>query len=782
MRILLAAAAAIPLAACRASGGAPAAADAVPNEAAPASAPAAPAPVPAASPAPVRDVAQLAEPRDVTLEWYVGDRYEAMVRRLLQVDLEALLEGFRNRPGKHPWIGEHAGKWLHAATLAWDGSGNRELEKRIDYLAAELLKTQEPDGYLGTYEPSKRFGLYPGADWDVWVHKYCMIGLLTYGKYRERDAALEGARRAADLLIRTFGPGKKSIIQAGTHVGMAATSVLEPVVLLYQTTKDPRYLEFAKHIVDSYESPGGPKIVSSLLEHGSVRRTANAKAYEMLSNLVGLLELYRVTGESTYLKVCEAAWKDIVENRMYVTGGVSLGEHFQDDGYLPNAGAVAETCADVTWEQFNIQLLRLTGEAKYADVLERLVFNHLFAAQHPDGSGFCYFTPLEGKKEYGPGINCCVSSGPRGIALIPTFAFTARGDSIDVNLFLRGEAGFVLADGKSYRIEQRSRFPSGNKFFFRVVSEDLGPPVKYRVRVPSWATPGGRFEDATWKEFTEEARFELDMSPRVVLGTGLNAGRAAVLRGPVVYCLEARFNPGLGGLVALAGETAETLALEAFGQKDKALYDGQAFIRAKGLAFRRGAGGAKPEEVQLVLSDFANAGLDGGTFKVYIPVAGRFDFSQISALAFGRESWSRAGNVEGRIADEDLATFRVTYDGRPAEEDWYAVEVDEAVRVSRVFFAHGRTFHDGGWFDASRGKPRIEVRRSKGGAWESVAELASYPETTATDSKGLREGQRFAVALPEPIDVYGVRVVGRPASGDRPDQAFSSCAELGASE
>ena len=123
--------------------------------------------------------------------------------------------------------------------------GDAALKAKLDRVAADLIACQEPDGYLGTYVPEKRFGLYEGADWDVWSHKYNLIGLLTYYQYTGNQPALTACRKMADLLIATF-PAKKSILAAGTHVGMAATSVLEPIVLLYRFTGEPRYLEFAR--------------------------------------------------------------------------------------------------------------------------------------------------------------------------------------------------------------------------------------------------------------------------------------------------------------------------------------------------------------------------------------------------------------------------------------------------------------------------------------------------------------------------------------------------------
>src|SRR5262249_60331337 len=117
-------------------------------------------------------------PADVRLEGYLGDRVAKNEKnRLLQVDEEELLAGFRPRPGRQAWLGGHVGKWLHAATLAWNNTGDEALRAKLDRVVAELLKTQEPDGSLGPYPPDRRFGLYPGADWDVWVHKYDLIGL-----------------------------------------------------------------------------------------------------------------------------------------------------------------------------------------------------------------------------------------------------------------------------------------------------------------------------------------------------------------------------------------------------------------------------------------------------------------------------------------------------------------------------------------------------------------------------------------------------------------------------
>lgn len=366
------------------------------------------------------DVVQLPEPWQVHLEGYLGQRVVNSERnRLLAVDENDLLDAFERREVEHQdWQGEHVGKFLHAATLAWRYTGDAALKTKLDRIVTRLLKTQEDDGYLGTYEHAQQW-----TSWDVWVHKYDLIGLITYARYTGNRPALQACRRIGDLLVATF-PTRKSIVDAGMHVGMASTSVLEPMVLLYRATGDSKYLEFARYIVRSWEEPHGPHLLSDLQNGKRVDQTANGKSYEMLSNLVGLCELARATGDKTLLVPVINAWHDIVTHQLYITGTTSHREHFGTPDELPNtAGAnVGETCVTVTWIQLNAQLLRLTGDARYGDELERSFYNHLAAAQSTDGTLWCYYTPLEGIKPLSNRTSCCLSSGPRGMALLPLLA------------------------------------------------------------------------------------------------------------------------------------------------------------------------------------------------------------------------------------------------------------------------------------------------------------------------------------------------------------------------
>lgn len=721
------------------------------------------------------------DPARVEVRGWLGERVQANARnRLAQVDLEPLLAGFRKKPGTHPWIGEHIGKWMHAATLAWADTGDPQLRDKLRYAAAELIEAQESDGYLGTYLPENRFKVAPGNDWDVWSHKYCLMGLLTYYHFTGEQAALDASRRAADLLLATFGPDKKSILSAGTHVGMAATSVLEPMVLLYRHTADERYLDFCKYIVGSWREPGGPRIIDSLLEHGQVNRTANSKGYEMLSNLVGLCELYRVTGDPSLLEPAIRAWEDITRKRLYLTGSATQGEHFGADFHLPNAASshVAETCVTTTWIQLNSQLFRLTGQARYGEELERTFYNHLAAAQRPDGAEWCYFSALEGTKPYGPGINCCVSSGPRGMALAPLHVFLlspAAGErTLFVNVFEDARATAEV-DGKALEIEQRitGREIDRIELTFEVKN---APQTRFGLafRVPRWAKrvsavrPGlrvaGRASDGWWRlaarEWKRGDRIVLRMALRdpLVEGTHGNDGLAALQWGPYVLAYDDADNRGEPGVGAGLARPAR---LKLAGPN-------------KFEALVRSVSNPKPHPA--TFTTFGDAGATGGRYRVWL----RGPDTALPKLdgMIAAEERSREGNVKGSIIDRDPATFVVTFDNTRRKEDWYAVELVRPREIRGIVFAHGKDFHDGGWFDASSGKPRVQVRREPGGEWETVGELTGYPDTTSTDSKGLKPGQAFEVRFSQPRQGVAVRVAGQPASGDNPAQAFSSCAEL----
>jgi DUF1680 family protein len=553
--------------------------------------------------------------------------------------MDRLLEGYRHRPGRQSWDGEHVGKWLHAATLAWVNTGDPALRAKLDYTVAELSKCQLADGYLGTYLDKDRW-----TEWDVWAHKYNLIGLLTYVQYTGNQEPLPVCRRMADLLCRTFGdtPGKRDIIPAGEHAGMAPTSVLEPMVLLYRMTGEERYLDFCKYILRSWEQDNGPHIISRLLELKRVDKVGDAKAYEMLSCLNGALEYYRATGgDRKILEACLNAWGDIVNHRLYLTGAASYYEVFHDDFDLPNTDDVGETCVTVTWLQFNAQLLRLTGEARFAEQLERVVLNQLFGAQQPDCSAWGYYVQMEGKKPYKTTLdgNCCLSSGPRGIALIPTFAESTDADGLVVNLYEAGKAMLKLRDGTAVTLVSETQYPADERVRITVT-----PSVKkhfvLKVRLPAWCraaaltvagrklkpTIGPDGYAAVERVWTPGDQLELDfpMEPRVVAGDHLNQGKAAVLYGPLVLAADEALLAGTGFSVdafSLAGVDAGALqvtpepAPAAFRTWAGArVFRVNAITRVATDTLKAGAA------TTVRLAPFADAGGTGARYKVWLPL------------------------------------------------------------------------------------------------------------------------------------------------------------------
>jgi DUF1680 family protein len=344
------------------------------------------------------------------------------------VDSGYLLSGFENRPGIHPWQGEHVGKWLHAATLAYEQTHDEELGNILKEIVERLLAAQETNGYLGTYAEEERFYIEPTdkRSWDIWSHRYNLYGLITYERYNRDDRIVQACERMGDLLIDTFGEGRRDITKNGTRRGISSTTLIESIMMLYQRTQKERFLNFAEHIVECSEKASGLRLKNAMLNKEDVSDPGDGKAYQLMANLIGYLLLYRSTGNSEYFLAVENGWKNIMEHHLYVTGG-PWSRHMSYNGnmecfalpedFLPGE-AVVETCSKTTWIQLNLHLFEQTGEAKYAIEAERAIFNSLLASQYKEGIGWCYFTKAnQDSRPFEEDITCCASSGPRALEL-----------------------------------------------------------------------------------------------------------------------------------------------------------------------------------------------------------------------------------------------------------------------------------------------------------------------------------------------------------------------------
>ncbi len=564
----------------------------------------------------------------IQLTGYLGDRVDAnTIERLLKIDETGILEGFYNRPGKQTWVGEYPGKYLHAAARAWNYSNDPRLKTQMDRIVDILISCQNQDGYLGTYLPADYW-----THWDVWAHKYDLLGLLSYYSVTNYQPALKTCERIGDLLCRTFGnqPGQLAIEQSGGHVGMASMSVLESMVELYRYTGNKKYLDFCNYIIAAYDAPKGPHIISTLNTVGKVNKTANAKAYEMMSNCTGIVKLYQVTGNPVLLSAMQKGWNDITANRLYITGTSSKGELFQDEHVFPadNSVHMGEGCVSTTWLQFSQSLYNLTGQPKYIDEIEKTIYNHLFAAENPNTGCVAYYTALQGVKPYRCNImaHCCLASVPRGIVAIPELAFTKNSTGgYNINLYSSGSFGDdIITKGGALlplKLTIVSGFPAkGNTEITLDLPQQAN--VSLSLRVPVWAKnyvatiDGKKYNgipgkylvlNRTWKKHSKLS-ITMDMNVHSLDGGQSYPGYVAVKSGTQVLAFDTDLNPSIKNIDDLKLINASvsplpnaSLPANWFGKEvfvTKAMYEG------------------KPLEIKLV--PFAEAGQNGGEVRVWI--------------------------------------------------------------------------------------------------------------------------------------------------------------------
>jgi len=381
-----------------------------------------------------------------------------------------LIDGFENRPGIHPWQGEHLGKWLHAATLAYAINRDEKLKKELDEMVERLLATQLPNGYLGTYGEGYTFiavpenemkkwvadDIQPGqkkanvqaaekspeGGWDTWTIRYNLYGLLTYEKYFPNNEIVEACRKMGDLLIEYYGKGKYDLTKYGSRQGISATTLLESVIMLYERTLDKKYLDFAEHIVQVSENNPKLRLMGTLLEKGSVVYPGDGKGYQLMANLLGYLRLYRCTGKEKYLQTVLNGWEEIYKKHLLVTGGPwtrkmpynGNKECFaHSEAFNPEKIAV-EGCCDATWIQLNIHLFEFTEEAKYFNEAEITLLNSVYGHQYSDGIEWCYYTvPNEHLPKYEPRFHCCGSSEPRGMEMYSSHLAGEINKNLSVN-------------------------------------------------------------------------------------------------------------------------------------------------------------------------------------------------------------------------------------------------------------------------------------------------------------------------------------------------------------
>jgi DUF1680 family protein len=498
---------------------------------------------------------------------FTGQRLNASFEnRILAQDVDRLIAPFRDRSETWCWQSEFWGKWITSAILAYKYRPEDRLREVIDYAVKELISTQTPEGYIGNYRNDRRL-----EGWDIWGRKYCMLGLLAHYDISGDKKSLVAARRIADHLIDELAVRDELIVTKGNHKGMAASSILEPMCQLYLRTGDERYLQFAEEIVRQWETAYGPQLITKAEIDVSKRfpRPENwygpeqgQKAYEMMSCYEGLLELYRITGRQEYKTAVEKTWQNILDTEINIAGsGASAESWFGGKNHqVSPVYHYQETCVTVTWIKLNQQLLRLTGEPKYADAIEQAYYNALLASMTPDGSDWAKYTPLsgerkEGSEQCGMGLNCCNASGPRGLFTLPLTVVMASGEGAQINFFCEGVTRVNSPDRQLVEFIQSTNYPADGNVRIKI-DIPKAEEMNIQLRIPVWSEntritvngrnmngvlPGKVFPVIRKWESGDIIDITLDMRGRLIK-TGDVPEHLALMYGPVVLARDARLS------------------------------------------------------------------------------------------------------------------------------------------------------------------------------------------------------------------------------------------------
>jgi uncharacterized protein len=465
-----------------------------------------------------------------------------------------------------------------------------ELDAYLDALIAKFAAAQEEDGYLytvRTIDPEKT----PAASGKTrWSNLRVGHELYNVGHMYEAAAAhfratgkrnfLDVALRNADLVASLFGPEKKRDIPGHQEIEIG-------LCRLYLVTGEKKYLDLAKFFLDERGRAHGRSLYGPYCQdHLPVTEQTEAVGHAVRAGYMysGMADVAALTGDGSYVDAIDRIWRNVVERKLYITGGIGArhaGEAFGDDFELPNGTAYNETCAAIANAMWNHRLFLLHGDGKYIDVLERIIYNGFLSGVSLSADAFFYPNPLSsaGKEKRSPwfGCSCCPTNVVRFLPSLPGYACARRGDCIFVNLYVGGTA-LVECDGRPVRLVTKTRYPWEGAV--KITVETKSPaPFEIRLRIPGWArnipAPGGLYTYAgplpekptlsvngkpvplvvekgfapirrTWRK-GDVITLNLPMPIRRVLcdrRVAANRGRVALERGPIVFCAEWPDNQG----------------------------------------------------------------------------------------------------------------------------------------------------------------------------------------------------------------------------------------------
>ena len=679
-------------------------------------------------------------------------------------------------------------KTIEGASYSLQTYPDKKLVHYIDSVLDIVAKAQEKDGYLYTSRTMNPKHPHEWAGDKRWSkvedlsHEFYNLGHMVEGAVAHFQATgsrkfLDIACRYADCVCREIGtkPGQVCVVPGHQIAEMALCK-------LYVLTGEQRYLDQAKFFLD-YRGKTTIKTEYSQSHKPVVEQDeAVGHAVRAAYMYAGMADVAALTGDKSYINAIDNIWNNIVEKKLYITGGIGAtnnGEAFGKNYELPNMSAYCETCAAIGNVYVNYRLFLLHGESKYYDVLERSLYNGLISGVSLDGGGFFYPNPLEsmGQHQRQPwfGCACCPSNIARFIPSLPGYVYAVNKRDVYVNLFMSNTSQLSVA-GKGITLEQQTQYPWDGDIAIKVAANKAGQWAM-KVRIPGWVrnevVPSNLYEftdnlrpqynitvngnavngkltddgyftiDRKWKK-GDVVRVHFDMDPRTVRANNnveADRGFVAIERGPIVYCAEWPDNDFdiMGALVNQSPKmTVEDGTLHAKDKKVADYYIKVIKTDAQLLSFDK-QGRLNTKDVKLSLIPYY-AWCHRGSGKMRVWLSQDLSSSRpeqpatLASLSKVTASTPAASlsAVNDRLVPKDGTDRSMPYYHwwpKQGVTEWIAYEFPEAstVQSSTVYW-----YDDGPWGGCRVPKAWRIFFKNDNGEWQPVSGADKYPTTKGT--------------------------------------------------
>ena len=494
--------------------------------------------------------------------------------------------GKPNRP--HLFWDSDVAKWIEAAAYSLATAPDKKLEREVDRVIDLIVSAQQPDGYLNVaftvLEPENRWSNLRDRH-ELYCAGHLMEAAVAHYEATGKRKMLDALCRYADYIDSVFGPKK------GQKRGYPGHEEIElALVKLYRATGVKRYLKLAKFFIDQRgkrphyydrearargEDPGAwhGHEYDYNQSHLPVRRQATAEGHSVRAGYLyaGMADVAAETDDAELLAACERLWHNVTERRMYITGGIGSaheGERFTFDYDLPNGMAYAETCAAIALVLWAHRMLQITADSRYADVMERALYNGVLSGVSLDGRKFLYVNPLAAhpaafaynrkvlERQEWFACACCPPNIARLLASFGQYVYSQARGLACVHLYAAGAARLDIGR-QEVALQVTTDYPWSETVRIRVLPETESM-FTLALRIPAWCrepaltvngaaqklkpllTKGYALVRRRWRK-SDRVELTLPMPVERVEAhpsVRMDAGRVALQRGPVVYCLE----------------------------------------------------------------------------------------------------------------------------------------------------------------------------------------------------------------------------------------------------